>query len=820
MYELLVNKYKKIRKGLTEPGFTLVEVLVGIAIVGILASIAYPIWTNIQNQEHESAVKQKLSQVAVLIEQESIDNNGLIPKYVPNEVLSDKIAKDFTFEHKDRLDWCVTAKIESNSLFPFSPSTTTLWFVSSENTVPSNTTICGGPGYEPMEGSSAPWETPTLENPQIASHNTTWPNTNNHATFNTTYSAGSCSLNSTDNGLFNPNVNLQYRVELQNMASGRTSTVLSTNLTNLTNTTIASMGGFYPGDPYQVRVQSVCTIQTNNGFPYEYYSDWSTPVTGTTATFVVPSPTWSSFSYDVGTGNSSTSNRFSASWASPYVCPTGSTKRYTIAVTLPGATSLPTQTVATTALSVSNQALTQNRPGFRYAFALRAICDYNASGVNINVPSSPTTRTDRAVLRPPTGSLTVEDYTSPNETITVTPSGFTINRGDANQFACAAGNPVVTMNVRDSSGVDYTPRTVSFGAVADYFNEIITRGSVGKTLTVTGTVACSGVVDGATQTSAASPNTATGTFLIRYKIPSMPDAPSGFGNNASGSASYDNDQLTWTQVSCEFDGTPEYEVRQMQKASNNVFAVASRPAVGGIHTTNYVNLTDTQIGPGATVQFEVRARCTNFAGSSAWTAYTTSTTGASWTTSIPAPGAPEGDVAGGSSNAYTINLPAAANRCPAGTTHQAYVVKDRNNDNALVTPTVVANWVNATANYTTTFSYTSGYWVGGSGRWRCAGPDAVSDAGPYAAGKNWVIPLVYSSTWMTNIGRNPTVNGSCNSGWVSHWRVYGQANFGWYDVWQKSYYNGNYWGRGWYEGSMGCATPYTSHTSTAARVNH
>lgn len=62
-----------------ERGFTLIELMIVVVVIGILAAIAIPNYIALQNRAHESSVKANMHTVQVSLEDFSIQNEGFYP---------------------------------------------------------------------------------------------------------------------------------------------------------------------------------------------------------------------------------------------------------------------------------------------------------------------------------------------------------------------------------------------------------------------------------------------------------------------------------------------------------------------------------------------------------------------------------------------------------------------------------------------------------------------------------------------------------------------------------------------------------------------
>ncbi len=68
---------KKLMKN--QKGFTLVELLVVVVIIGILTAIAIPVYNNASRNAERRAVEANLKTIDSAIQQYKMDNNGAIP---------------------------------------------------------------------------------------------------------------------------------------------------------------------------------------------------------------------------------------------------------------------------------------------------------------------------------------------------------------------------------------------------------------------------------------------------------------------------------------------------------------------------------------------------------------------------------------------------------------------------------------------------------------------------------------------------------------------------------------------------------------------
>ena len=68
-----------LRKDSNEGGFTLVELLVVVVIIGILVAIAFPVYNNIVSHANRVTVEANLRTIESAVTQFSANNEGTVP---------------------------------------------------------------------------------------------------------------------------------------------------------------------------------------------------------------------------------------------------------------------------------------------------------------------------------------------------------------------------------------------------------------------------------------------------------------------------------------------------------------------------------------------------------------------------------------------------------------------------------------------------------------------------------------------------------------------------------------------------------------------
>lgn len=100
-----------------ESGFTLIEILVVILIIGILAAIAIPVFLNQRKKANESAIRSDLRNVAIAIETHFAKNPTDADVDFLNDIPDFKPSKDVQMAIRGSANtWCAVA-VHSNSDF-------------------------------------------------------------------------------------------------------------------------------------------------------------------------------------------------------------------------------------------------------------------------------------------------------------------------------------------------------------------------------------------------------------------------------------------------------------------------------------------------------------------------------------------------------------------------------------------------------------------------------------------------------------------------------------------------------------------------------
>lgn len=459
---------QRLKARVKEHGFSMPEMLIVIVIIGILAGIAFPVYSAYQRSQNEQVVKDNLTYAASLIEQEKLDNNGLYPSYLPNELLENSKWKAYPYTFSDdRRNFCIEGLV---------PGTTNdKWYVSNTDKTPSHR-VCTYPNI--AKNSALPWGGVTVTTPTLTNYSNRW-GTLPTAAASGAWTASQCNIE--NEGWTYSSIQYQMRV----VDITRNTYVDSVASTNLSITDL-NLAGFYPEDQIQYRVRAICNISWGTG--YQYRSAWSDPLPNpadTVALFTINPPSINSATYTWDVNDSAP--KASASWATA-TCTLGDVS-YNYTFTQNGTTISGN----TTSTSIYGIVLT----GFTYdqksVLTVKTKCSLN-NGKSY-VSTTGTTNTQYVPPRTPSApSITVSTTGDPDTTM---------NSIAASTSTCQSGTtPVYTITV-DNVGTVTSNSTSGVGSFSGSAPNV--------TYTARATVYCRGV-----NINSASSDSASRTFTTGY----------------------------------------------------------------------------------------------------------------------------------------------------------------------------------------------------------------------------------------------------------------------------------------------------------------
>lgn len=669
----MLNKLQALKQNHSrEEGFSLIEVMVAILVIGILTAIIVPTYINSQNEINSQSTKAALQSAGLAIEQEAIDNNGLYPTYMPNELKNNPESAKYVYSYNDeRTAWCLQA-----------PSTVGKLFVSSS----SGGKIIAAPCTEEniAEGSDTPWVAPVVKTPNvpvIASHS--WASNETTAKTTLTLSGSSCTLSSADQAEWGSKTILQYRAKAVNNARSGETVFTSWSPNTSVNFTLP---GWLPGEEVAYSTQARCLI--SNGIDYSYASSYSPEVKRNVATFVV-NPI--SFSNTTGTWINASTFRAVSSWSAAF-CPAG-TKQYLLAIKSSGGSTMAGSTTWNSWAQSDTSDATAWASGGTTTFTHTVGC-LLPNGTRIT--STPTVDSSNNTIRPPAipGGLVAVD----SDTAAITPTGVKWNA-----VTCQTGTPqyLLTRIVGgswNSGWIAGTALDLTLAVNTNYSYNVEAR-------CVSGSLSSTG-----------SGDSASVSFTTRYTIPDAPGKVGTYGHNGTGPATFKDNVLTWQAVTC-VNSTPQYAVRQIMKNGDAI--TTSQPSSGWTISGTSYQINSSWLPTGSTVQFEANARCVGAGGTSPEAGWTTSAD-AKWTTSIDAPTSP---TSLSFTNAGNATWSAPSTKCDSGATLQYIVVNGTWN----------GGWQTATSATLGSYSDIGGKTYTAKVKARCVGSNTSSSESSYTS---------------------------------------------------------------------------------------